>query len=625
MRGKRYPHIMAPTKGAKQPDALIGLATTWKTVKVQGSSSLERLLLTGWHATLVTVSGEKQTVREESQGQRSSSWWTTLERWGKRYRHLLVCSSQAVTDWSLLDLWEGIEDDRLRIAGDDGASSGKAAVGSERQTLGQQTVGNSPGEGGAGGGRRDGVGLVVTEDPPSILYAFLNATGSLVRWVDCRNYGIPAGKLPQGHQALSRELARILGGMVATLACLNLGALKDTGASQALYSFRKKHLKHLIVCHCEDDILNLEKAGYYSGRCECGRIGRTEGPVYELDIRGSYCYTCLSESVPVRLRSYCLEPVSGEMPDIGGARGIIGTVCLETDEPAYPLRRNALTVWPTGRFVTTLCGPELLDAWEKGRITRWLGWAEYDLAPALSSYASEVYTLREHFEQCSDVNLAQWAKALAVSIVGKLGQRGRSWKWLPDQVPRFAYDQYHDYWIDGRVCRYQAISGWLRVELLEGWAPDAVPAIAGWICSSARMRLLSMLRCAGSAEVWYMDTDCLLTTDIGYQRLVVGGWVRQGGLGFLQVKGCHEWIDVRGVKSYRLPSRNAQSGFRSDGKASGEEACAHRYNVWVSTFLARKTEPSAQRVTTKWERVTPYLHGHIAAGGRVKPFHLWED
>jgi hypothetical protein len=602
-RGVRYRHIMARTRGSKQPDVVVGVSCDSKLVPVEGRPNVERLRLVRWFAAIRVPQEESRTSRIDSAGSSATGFLGMIERLGARYRHILIVSVDAVTDWCLLGVWEALEDERIRVIGAAGRDGTGDQVGYDSHAA----------------------GFVVTEDPPSILYAYLREGGALLRWVDTRNYGVASRKPGSVGAENARATAEFAVEMIRVLTERELGALKDTAGAQALYSFRYKHLEHLIVCHTVGQVLDMEKEAYYSGRCECGRIGYTEGPVYELDVRGSYCHTCVYEHLPLRLRHYQLSTASGEMPDLGGERGFIGTVCIETDEAAYPVRRNAVTVFPTGRFVTTLCGPELMDAVERGRVKKWLAWAEYDMAPALSGYASEVYDIRCCAESICAAPLASWAKAMAVSIVGKLGQRGRNWQWLPGKAPRYCYDQYYARHTDGKVHRFQEIAGAHRMECIEGWGVDSVPAVAAWVCSAARLRLLELLRCARTAECWYTDTDCLFVTNVGYRRLAEAGWVRRGELGYLQLKGCHDWFEPRGIKSYRLPHRNTESGLRQHADGSASPDRAHRHNVWVSSYLGIGARPQAERVISKWERLKPYLHGQITAGGRVIPLHLWEE
>jgi len=326
--------------------------------------------------------------------------------------------------------------------------------------------------------------------------------------------------------------------------------------------------------------------------------------------------------LPVRLVNYRLETTTGECPDFGTPHGICGEITLDTSNPDYPRREGGITVWPIGILRTCLCGPELLHAYNEGRILKWHRWAEYDLEPALAGYAEEVLSLRHEAEKACDKPLAQWAKALAVSLVGKLGQKSKRWEWCPEIPPRFFYDQYHMRGVDHVVRRYQEIAGYHRREIDDGWASDSVPAMAGWITSSARMRLQRILSAAGIAECYYYDTDSAFCSAAGFRRLAAAGWIKEGELGFLQLKGVHKWMEIRGVKSYRLPGKDRMGGIPGSGKTAVLDAERFRQSLWMSTYLLMGSRPDSLQKITGQERVQPYRHGTLLAGGRTAPLQF---
>jgi len=250
---------------------------------------------------------------------------------------------------------------------------------------------------------------------------------------------------------------------------------------------------------------------------------------------------------------------------------------------------------------------------------KWLRWAEYDTAPALSGYAAEVYDLRRQAEKVGDKTLAQWAKALAVSLVGKLGQRGKGWEWLPERPPLYWYDQYFARDKDGQVRRYQEIAGYHRREIEEGWAPDSAPAIAGWITSAARMRLLHIIHCAGHSECYYYDTDSVFCSAAGFHRLVKAGWVKDQELGYLQFKGVHQWMEINGIKSYRTPALHRMAGIPGSGHTNALSVEGIRQSLWMCTYLAMGSRPLSLQKVTSQDRTQPYLHGTRLLDGKVAP------
>ncbi len=600
---KRYRHVMASTKGNRQPAAIVSVACETTQHDVEDKPGYQRLHLVRWHTVSTKLINGRPEHVHRATGTTPDTWWRSLDRLLVGGGTIVIVSASAVTDWSLLGLWEALEEGRVWCCGRDRNSSG------ERDT----------------GAPISGYGYLVIEDTPSIALLSVRDAKVSLKWVDIGNYGIDPLNLPMDICEMADELHRIICAIVNTLTDRRWGQLRDTVGSQAMYSFRRKHLRNLIVCHTVKPVLDMERASYYGGRVECGRIGKTEGPIYELDIRGSYLSVCTDTDLPVRLVAYNLTPAAGEVPDNRDRRGFAACVTIETDRPCYPVGGENGVYWPVGRYATTLAGPELAHAEKAGRVISYHSWAEYDLEPCLTRWAEDVYDLRCECEESGDTALATWAKGLAVSLAGKLGQRSRQWVWEPRKKPRNYYDQYYGRHTDGAVHRYQEIAGRHRREDETGWAPDAVPAIAAWITSEARMRLWALMECAHVSECWYVATDCLYVSAEGYSRLTAAGWIREGELGYLQVKGVHPWIDVRGLNSYAFPDRDVEAGRPRTGTywCDDEPSCYH--SVWIATLLEAGERPSAQRHATTHEHVAPYTRGIVTAGGRVEPLQLWES
>jgi len=598
---------------------LIGVHCDTHREDVPGNDKLKRVVLDRWYIAQSYTDPKRHGLAAEHTSTNVGEFWRVLESIAQVRGTVLVCSNRATETWCLLEFWEGLERGRIHLAGHDSRDNrGNSDCDGECRV---EPIGS--GRTGCGADRQGDTqpirGFLVVEDPPTIAYFWLRECPSLIRWIDVRNYGVILPRNTSGGFEPARHIVTFMESMVRQLRERRLGAVKDTSGAQALYSFRRKHLKNAILCHTVKEVLDLEDAAYFAGRCECGRLGRIDGPVYELDIRGSYLFTMRYCPVPCRLRNYVLSTATGECPDFGTPFGIIGEVLLTTEQPDYPYRREGISVWPVGVLKTTLCGPELYDAYDKGRILKWFRWAEYDTEPALSGFADEVYDLRCQAEKSGDKLLAGWAKALAVSLVGKLGQRGKYWEWLPERKPYIMYNQEFARDKDGVVRRYQEIAGYHRREIEVGWADDSVPAIAGWITSAARLRLQTMLHCAGMSECYYYDTDSIFCSAAGFARLARAGWIKDGELGFLQFKGVHQWMEINGIKSYRTPDRHRMAGIPGSGHTNALSVEGFRQSLWMCTYLSMRSKPLSLQKVTSQVRIQPYRHGIRLLDGKVVP------
>src|SRR6266436_194455 len=95
----RYRHIMAPAKGDKHPDMIIGLACDTHRAPVKGRSGVERLLLDRWHVSGTRILPASRSSSFDSTGTNASVFWQLLERQANKNKHVLIISQNAVTEW----------------------------------------------------------------------------------------------------------------------------------------------------------------------------------------------------------------------------------------------------------------------------------------------------------------------------------------------------------------------------------------------------------------------------------------------------------------------------------------------------------------------------------------------
>jgi hypothetical protein len=112
------------------------------------------------------------------------------------------------------------------------------------------------------------------------------------------------------------------------------------------------------------------------------------------------------------------------------------------------------------------------------------------------------------------------------------------------------------------LARWRALAWRCYREHIGGYTPDACPAIAAWISSHGRLRLLEAIRCAGWSQVLYCDTDSVMVTEGGARRLEEGGLIREGEWGALYLKTVCADLELYGPKHYREGERVVCAGGR---------------------------------------------------------------
>jgi len=621
---KRFPHYLRPTTGGRWPQAIVCVdCQSVPYCPTAASRTRFEALENVWYGLLVR---HLDSYRGVMTGKLPDAYtfWSELSKRLDISGSLWVVSYRASIVWTLLGLWEEIENGRVVLFRADAGSahrfSGSAAVASE--------------------------GYLVAEDPPNICRFRLDGLRHWCQWVDVRNYGMEI------EDSVARGRPTVLWLLVATqkladaLHSAKLGSLKATAGSQALHGFRTSYYTGGIYVHNHDRALGLEAAAYYGGRCECRVIGVCGEVVHHLDFRSLYPACCAYGELPVRLR----ECRAGERYELvrGGCAGYgqIADCDLETDEPAYPYRRNhdgsdsgaGITgrasaclpsydtdiIYPVGRFRTVLCGPELSDAMERGRIRRIHRTALYEMEPALRDYALAIYEMRCHAEHQGNAAVGDLAKRLSVCLPGKFGQRLRVWEPAPDCAADRPYGVWWGADLAGNPCRYRSVGWTVWRECVVGWSQEAVPAIAGWITSAGRMALLAAIRMAGWDNVLYYDTDSLFVTEVGYGNLIAADQVAIKSLGRLDYRGHEEGINLRGIKSYVFGGRTVDAGNPRGTARVSPDGSGYWYTSSAGEQIRQGKRPSASAVLRLHERHEEYRHGVVREDGRVRPIELNE-
>jgi hypothetical protein len=642
----RYPHYLRPAVGGRWPQRVLAVECASVTVSADAASRSQTERLTHWYCTELGLSGDDYCIAAHSTGRTSLGWWEWLSSQLTDTRSTWIISESCGRIWPLLGLWEEIENGRLVITGTD--PHAPADTGAELHGLRQaQTDPLAP----VSSGARHSVharraGMLVVADPPCILVGRYKERACRFTWVDARNYSV---HLPESITRGSDSLAWIVlfWRRYHTLCtAAHLGSAQTTTGSQSLHGWRVGYYTGGVYAGGMPEITDLEQRALIGGRCEAYRIGEIVGPVYHLDIRSAYAAQCVREAVPIRVRSMLGAP---DMPALATAlarAACIASVRIRTDERAYPYRRVSRApdtdptpsgparqsraaygtdiIWPIGEYNTTLCGPELADALAHDRIVRVYSLVEYDSAPILRDYAQRIYDLRCKYESANIPDMARVCKSLLVAIVGKFGQRDRRWVHCPDLWSDLQYGEWYGSDAVGRSCRYRSLGGVIQRDEILGLATEAVPAVAAWILSAARMRLLQLIRIAGWEHTYYCDTDSIMVDEYGYWELDHAGLISPGVLGSLYIHDIWDHVDIRGVKYYVGDGNIVCSGLPRGHCVDVGDGLHYWYTEHAGMQAAHGHRPDSRRVLRRYERSLEYTHGVVRDDGRVDPIRLGE-
>ena len=333
----------------------------------------------------------------------------------------------------------------------------------------------------------------------------------------------------------------------------------------------------------------------------------------------------VKEPMPWRLCHFLNgRPKTGSFDELDASQ-VIARVEIETDEPAYPVRRDFDIIYPVGRFTTVLCGPELQDAVRFNRVRAWHEICSYEFSPILRNLAERLYELRVAAEGLDDPLLASWAKYLANTLPGKLGYKRKLWQTEPFAMAPELWGEWHQEGKSGKVERWRALAGVCQREIVGGYGPDAIPSMAAWIASCARLELLRAIRQASWENVLYYDTDSLIVNEKGHENLFRLRGDERGKLGGLEERGAFDDLEIRGIKYYVEAGTVTCASVPRGLSVHSEDRRGHWWTPALGENLTPNGAGKARQVFQQWPLPGPYRHGQVAEDGTISPFTLTEE
>jgi hypothetical protein len=598
----RYSHYLLPARGGRFPSCVLCLDVRGRSSLATGTAGVERSALVGWSAVLLEWHRGAYRLAREVSGTLAEPLWDTIRSLLSIRGTTWVVSPHACRCWALLGLWERLEMEVLTLR-------------RPSADLKARTV---------SAGRASREGTLLADDPPSLLRCWMFGQPGTLVWIDPRNWGAGCSDTAATPALVARRVAGNVVSWCAALRSLSLGSLQATAGSQALHGWRAGHYWPGVWAHVHPAALQLEADGYHGGRAEAHRLGRVEGLSYYLDIRSAYPWACATYDLPVRLGGYAEGDRGLDLIQQRGAWNCLADVSLETDLPLYPVRRGPDTIYPVGRFRCVLPGPELVLARHLSTLHRVHRVAWYACAPALQSYALAVHAARCQAEAAGDADLAACLKQLLVALPGKLAQRAWRWQDVPNLPAPAPYATWNQPGRAGEWIRYRSVAWRVQRCAPMGWAPDAVPAMAAWITSAVRVRLLEEIEQAGWEHLLYCDTDGLIVDQGGYRPPRYPHGHGPPDMGALTLRGVYDDLEIRGIKHYRAGDRVVCAGLPRgapvlvDGKERWWE------DVTPTEQIRRRDRPDALRELRPYERGPAYRHGVVGPDGRVSPIRLEE-
>lgn len=347
------------------------------------------------------------------------------------------------------------------------------------------------------------------------------------------------------------------------------GSFRNTIPAMAFNAYRTWFMPNgEILCHDNDEALNLEREAYYGGRVEVWKRGTAKERVIGVDINSMYPHVMKTQLYPSRMFSYRKrETVSGLKSLIEQGFGVIAKVTIRTNENAYPMRYKKKLLFPVGTFQTTISTPEIQYALSRGHIVTVHEVAVYKMLPLFEGFVERFYSQREAAKKRNDRVWDLLYKLVLNSLYGKFGQLKREWQEVGtcDKDVVETEDIVDISTGEPVRIRLRKFGGKIYMEEhIEDVAYNSSIAIAAHVTAYARMLLWGYMQTAGIENHYYNDTDSLFVNEAGFENLKQAGFLHKTKLGYLDIDATPETATFWGPKHYELDGKRTLKGVSKD-------------------------------------------------------------
>lgn len=424
-----------------------------------------------------------------------------------------------------------------------------------------------------------------------------------------------------------------------------LGRFNITLAAQALTAFRTKFYNEDIYIHSHLGATNLERDSYYGGRTEIFRYGYLgENEYFMLDVNSMYPNAMKNYDIPIKLLGYGEDVKIEVLEDMLKKYYVIADISLETKTNAFPLRlinnpkspyylknpqnliyppqKTNRIIFPIGRFRTVLHHEEIKLLLKVGKVHQIHRLSFYEKGNPFNDYVDFFYKYKREYKELDNLSFRYITKLFLNSLYGKFGQTEPHRDFIGlDTENRF----YRIPYFNANEGVYAQELTWdYRVykEFKKGETSFSYPAIAGAITSNARIHLFSLFEIAGFSNVFYCDTDSLITNREGYENLLE--LIDSSKLGLLDLQKKGKRLIIRGNKDYRLDNKLVHKGVSKTAIKDGSNSW--RYLQFEGFISAWKSEMlGIMRGSYKRKsRRTDYQKGIINLDNSISPYILIE-
>lgn len=287
-----------------------------------------------------------------------------------------------------------------------------------------------------------------------------------------------------------------------------LGHWTASGPGLGWNAMRHKGPPRMFLINHDHGSAEDDRKAVRGGRRDVTRVGVIPGGPFALvDFSNAYLTVAATRPLPKgRVKAFASE---AELPAWYDPRwhGLMAECEVEVTEPFYPLRTERGVFYPTGRFRTVLCQPEIDHAREAGHLRHiGPGWI-HDMGWSLSGWGEWCLALLDADNDVTPPVVRAMVKQWGRSVIGKFATRQSrttdlgpalwpSWHLTPGTTGA-NHARAADVHIAGRHWLYQ----------FDQEGENSYPAVLAWVESYTRVALGKMLAALGEGLWVCCDTD----------------------------------------------------------------------------------------------------------------------
>lgn len=341
-------------------------------------------------------------------------------------------------------------------------------------------------------------------------------------------------------------------GLMKKMEALDFGQLRPTLASTAFAVYRKRFLRQEIDLPKSEFIRRQARQAYFGGWVWPYSLGKIEADLVQLDVVSMYPSVMLSSRFPTRFLCDWVDVPLVRLDQLAEKYHLLALCEVEAATEPVLLRIHQRTLPVLGRATVWLTHEEIVRRLREGEIIKAHKVHLYYHAPIFQDFIESLWRLRQEFTVSKDEVGRLVSKLLMNSLYGKFGQRGAEYRYiqvpanLRPSMPEFIVDEGGDV-VESRHCA----GGLLRIKRDEGESHYSHPAIAATVTALARWTLWDLIRLIGRDDVFYSDTDSILTSMEGFLRAKDLGLLGNT-LGKLKPEFFASGANVYGKKDYKL-------------------------------------------------------------------------